>query len=708
MKNKINLDKLPKVLCGIGNKPNEYKYSAAINEVLLKTVYYPDAGDIGKTIQSDIDKTNPTHQTHEQLSEHYKLDDYNQIHAVKNYTGGSSVLNNHLFDTKGDHDKINHDNMRGYGFDIQQLDRALDQRAAPKEFFVYSGIPFNPNEVKNTDGLIHLPAYTSTSLKFSKATGFARHFSDHDDPEHTSHHHVLKIHIPEGSKHGGYIDQHSNYKDNEHEFLMKRNSVIKVDRVPETHIASNGINHTKVHVWNAHIVESGIGVDHTNDDNYDTEESRNHREYKKEIAGYKLDRDKLTPEGVHHAMNTLINHGGYSNSASVNGNHVTDISHDSYDGLQDHEKKINKFLDINGFKLSEQNPDKNVFVHETEPVQVEINKNLNMMSFTNYVKSAQLTKQHIVNALAKDNTEHDSKHASGVYGTYTDYNDVYNKTQNIHNKLSSLGFVHTGFSTTQQGVAEHTYTNNAGLHAVTTYTTNPKNEIHGYNTEIINAPKANTDTTAQTAPAKLTKQDVIDELAKDSHKYAHGVTGQHKTHYELVDKVLSINKKLNGMGFSYLGSENNEYGVIHNYTHPDNITAKITHTNRLQKNPGYAVTISDAAQTQNKIEPIRKELTHESLHNIINDIPTSGIKKNSTFNGSTKTIYTTDVYHQSADSVNDHFNKVQSKLKQLGFSENPDSVDDNKLYEHPTKDISVTLVKNHENKWSSVDVWKKK
>ena len=89
MKNKINLDKLPKVLCGIGNKPNEYKYSAAINEVLLKTVYYPDADDIGKTIQSDIDKTNPTHQTHEQLSEHYKLDDYNQIDAVKNYTGGS-------------------------------------------------------------------------------------------------------------------------------------------------------------------------------------------------------------------------------------------------------------------------------------------------------------------------------------------------------------------------------------------------------------------------------------------------------------------------------------------------------------------------------------------------------------------------------------------------------------------------------------------
>lgn len=609
MKNKINLNNLPKALCGIGNKPNEYKYVSAINEMLLKTTFAPDASDIGKEIQADIDRTNPTKQTHEELSDHYRLKDNDQINAVRNYTGGSSKLNKHLFETGGDHDKINHDKMMDYGYDMRQLDAALDQRKAHKDFHVYSGIPFNPNEVKNTDGLIHLPAYTSTSLKFAKAAAFSRNFSDHDDPEHTSHNHILKIHIPEGSKHGGYIDQHSSYKDKEHEFLMKRNSIIRVEPVPETHIASNGIDHVKVHVWNAHIVESGIGVDHTNDSNYETEDRIRQRAYDKEVAGYKLSDDKLTPEGVHHAMNTLITHNGYINSDSTGNKHITDVSHDGYDDFSEYGNKINKFLSVNGFTHhGDQLHNKETFVHNTKPIQVEINKDINHFSFSNVIAPSEITKQHVVNALA----------------------------------------------------------------------------------------------------AKLTKQDVINELAKDSHKYAHGVTGQHKTNAEMIDKVLSINKKLNSMGFSYLGTENNEYGVIHNYTHPDNITAKITHTNQSQENHGYAVTISDAPQTQNKIEPIRKELTHESLHNIINDIPTSGTKKTSTFNGSTKTVYTTDVYHQSVDSVDDHFNKVQSKLKQLGFSENPDSVDDNKLYEHPTKGISVTLAKNHENKWSSVDVWKKK
>jgi hypothetical protein len=63
---------------------------------------------------------------------------------------------------------------------------------------------------------------------------------------------MIRFHLPKGH-HGLYLGTRSNFT-NEHEFLLPRNTRIKVGEHPEIHPHPHDRN-TEIHVWDAHPVD---------------------------------------------------------------------------------------------------------------------------------------------------------------------------------------------------------------------------------------------------------------------------------------------------------------------------------------------------------------------------------------------------------------------------------------------------------------------
>lgn len=127
---------------------------------------------------------------------------------------------------------------------------------APHDFHVYTGIKeglfskqSKMKKVPNKDTSVikaRLPAYTSTSLRRTIASSFAKH-TTHDGAINETLH-LLKIHIPEGSKHGSYIAHHADMQ-HENEFLINKGKKLHIHPEPEHHETSN------TYIWHAKIVE---------------------------------------------------------------------------------------------------------------------------------------------------------------------------------------------------------------------------------------------------------------------------------------------------------------------------------------------------------------------------------------------------------------------------------------------------------------------
>ena len=348
----IHTKHIQKTLCGIGNFRTDF---SGMYEMLMKVNTNPKLENLTKEVQRQFNDKQNQMQYNNDLNDHYKFDDERHVNEFDTYTGDSQELNEHLFSTKGDHDKIDHKMLLSNDYNIKHLDAALDKHAAPKDFFVFSGIPFNPNEVKNDGGKIHLPAYTSTSLNLDRAAYFAKRFSDHTNPENT-HIHILKINVPEGSKHGAYIAQYSRYNKGEHEFLMKRNSVIKVDRVPEVHEITNGDITNKLHVWNAHVIESGIGVDHTNDNNYNSNGA-------------------ARPNSIYD-IHKIISNTGHDGHTTHDDELSSTTHHDDRGSYNEHINSIHSKLTDLGFINTHASGSMNVYEHPTSKSKIIVNKSL--------------------------------------------------------------------------------------------------------------------------------------------------------------------------------------------------------------------------------------------------------------------------------------------------------------------------------------------
>lgn len=147
---------------------------------------------------------------------------------------------------------------------ITNLDEVMKMKQTPSDMKVYSGIQHHPMEAypkKEDSGAlhVHLPAFTSASLSHNVARGFAGKKLKKDE-EGTLHSHILKIHVPKGSN-GFYASHLSEYAMDEKEFVIPRNSQMKIHPTPHTIIRKYplyGKEQTHhFHIWHARLVHDG-------------------------------------------------------------------------------------------------------------------------------------------------------------------------------------------------------------------------------------------------------------------------------------------------------------------------------------------------------------------------------------------------------------------------------------------------------------------
>jgi hypothetical protein len=185
---------------------------------------------------------------HESLSDHYKNFTEDHIDNIKKYTDDSYGINSYLWKKhKGEEitEEDKHYALKHSSPKIEKMDSALKAHKTPYDLEVHSGTDHDPRELKNSEGIMHHPAYLSTSLMHNKATDFAGVGKDGNK-------HVLSINVPKGS-HGAYVENHS-YSPNEREFIIPRDSKLKhISTDVETRKHSI-YGHIKIHTHNMDLV----------------------------------------------------------------------------------------------------------------------------------------------------------------------------------------------------------------------------------------------------------------------------------------------------------------------------------------------------------------------------------------------------------------------------------------------------------------------
>lgn len=172
------------------------------------------------------------------------------IHAYINgslgdedFSTGSEMVNRHLLEAhqyKVEPRRLFSFPQSGLHLNLDHLDAALRTNRLNGPLVTYSGLGFNPGRLLSDSGLLHLPAYTSSSTNKIVALRYTT-------PDSQGLH-ILRIHHTRGST-GFYVGDNQDYSDfAQKEHIMPRGVTIKVNPVPDIHQDPTG---TKLHVWNA-------------------------------------------------------------------------------------------------------------------------------------------------------------------------------------------------------------------------------------------------------------------------------------------------------------------------------------------------------------------------------------------------------------------------------------------------------------------------
>ena len=220
-----------------------------------------ESSKIPKTAKDQIGNDN--HDIH-------KTDSLSKSDVVAGYSEKSYHLNNFLHKAhRGAETKNNRFHRK-----INDLDKELDRARLSKDTHVYTGLPQGPHELFKAHGVepgenikVHLPAYTSTSTRYSIAKKFAADKFDRssifgkyipvnhkvhkplnklDEPIKDNGKHVLKIHLPKGTK-AGSIKSQSCYE-HENEVLLHRGHELEIHHRPT--VEPDG-----THIWHARVIK---------------------------------------------------------------------------------------------------------------------------------------------------------------------------------------------------------------------------------------------------------------------------------------------------------------------------------------------------------------------------------------------------------------------------------------------------------------------
>jgi len=133
------------------------------------------------------------------------------------------------------------------------LDAAINLHKTPHKLAVWSGTGIDPREHMNSEGIVHHPAYLSTSLSPYIAKGFAINSRQYKLEGNELHTHLMKIHVPKGHP-GAYVAHLKN--PDEKEFILPRNTKLKHIKT-DTEQESFGYGSRKyfTHVHHMKVVE---------------------------------------------------------------------------------------------------------------------------------------------------------------------------------------------------------------------------------------------------------------------------------------------------------------------------------------------------------------------------------------------------------------------------------------------------------------------
>lgn len=179
-----------------------------------------------------------------------EYDDKNPDHkAIRKYTDSSHGMNERLYRS----------HMNGQP-DTRKLplDSALEKHKLKRDLDVYSGTSFNPGKIaaKHPDNILHLPAFTSTSIERDVAGAFSQ-----KESSRTNVRNIIHFHLKKGQT-GKYIGQNDNIDGGrekqlsnvpaEHEFILPRDTTVKLHPHPDIHEGDNG---ETIQVWHAHPID---------------------------------------------------------------------------------------------------------------------------------------------------------------------------------------------------------------------------------------------------------------------------------------------------------------------------------------------------------------------------------------------------------------------------------------------------------------------
>jgi len=196
---------------------------------------------------------------------------------VDAYTSNSDNLNKTLYDhsltgaTPPDKIASNLDTSRS---DVEEnpqiylskLDALIAKHKTPHAMTVYTGLHFDPYQ--HLGKVVHMPAYTSTSVNPHVASDFGKPFPQAESNGNMHHiKHIFRIELPKGQHHL-FTDTGSNYP-GQGEVILPRGIKLQVGRTP-THIINGNFNEhfTDRHwdnkkithmIWNARILKNSEG-----------------------------------------------------------------------------------------------------------------------------------------------------------------------------------------------------------------------------------------------------------------------------------------------------------------------------------------------------------------------------------------------------------------------------------------------------------------
>lgn len=231
----------------------------------LQTVFGKHSAPLEEaiTVSHSYVMDDPLHDTKERdrlHKDHSIHMDEDALKDIRGYTTLSFMVNSALHKHYNDGEIFDHESIGK----AKNIEKILDKHEAKENFHVYTGLRHSPfKAIANVNGnhMVHLPAFTSTSTSFRKASSFSAVDKDtkHDANVHGGivepmAKHVLKIHVHPGVSIASVRDLSENK--HEHEMLMNRGYDLKIDPSPVK--AKHEGGSSELYVWNAYPVSRKV------------------------------------------------------------------------------------------------------------------------------------------------------------------------------------------------------------------------------------------------------------------------------------------------------------------------------------------------------------------------------------------------------------------------------------------------------------------